>query len=93
MAKSAANTYSLEVSDKQREEIEALTEGVFKFDPDEPQPRRKWWAVAQMATGKAAMLEDGLYGDDEEDVSEQAEELRDIADLILNEFQPGDGKV
>lgn len=93
MAKAIENTYSLEVSDQQREEIESLTSGVFKFDPDEPQPRRKWWAVAQMATGKAAMLEDGLYGDDDEDIEEQAQELRDIADLILNEFQPGDGKI
>lgn len=95
--------YSLEFTDKQAEEIDSLTSGVFEFDPSKPQPRRLWLAVAQMAKGKAELMDDGYYhdGDDEELEPEGYEDepdvwaadLRAIADIITDKFKPGDGQL
>ncbi len=92
------DTYSLEFSESQQEEIISLGFEPFEPDPTQPMIRGQWMAIAEMALGKAVRIERGDYeaitedGFDSDD-REWAEELRDIAHIILGFFQPGDGKL
>jgi len=88
--------YSFKWSPSQREEIESLSFVGFTIDPDALLPRSQWIAIALMATGKAAAINQGRYGpeDDEEvDLADWASDLTSIADVICDFFKPGDGKL
>lgn len=91
------NEYVLAFSGKEIEEISSLPcADILEIDAGLPMPRAKWLAVAMMCMGKARMITDGYYGEDDPaeniSITEWAEELEDIAASILNFFQPGDGK-
>lgn len=82
--------YELEFSDQEIEEIEALgyTDG--------PKPRIEWIRLAQLALGKADMIDMGYYDDgseNDEDDEDWAAELRLIANMIMRKFKPGDGQI
>jgi hypothetical protein len=75
-----------EFSDKEWEEIVSLGFEPFEIEHGDKLTRGQWWAVMEMAIGKANLIENGLYGgDDSERVndSDWADELRAIADVIL----------
>jgi hypothetical protein len=89
--------YAFSFSDQEWEEIGALTADVIELPEDGQLFRRQWWAIAQMALGKADMLDRGAY-DISGDLSEAqaaawAEELRGIAAKIVDKFAPGDGQI
>lgn len=88
--------YSLDLSPSQHEEIDALL-ALAGVEAVEEMPRVRWIAVGLMCLGKAQQLDDGYYGDECEDAGfdpdEWASELREIAELIFEEFQPGDNKL
>ena len=89
-------TYELNFSDRDWEELVSLTFEPFEFGYDEPLTRGQWLALAHMALGKAQLIDDGQYdigdGHDSEN-PEWAAHLRSIAHRILDEFQPADGKI
>ena len=98
MAKVQKRTYRLDdLDDTQWEEIESLGFEEFEPNSEKDMTRRQWMAVAHMCLGKAQRIESGDYGDTEEndpaDNLRWANELREIAEVILTEFRPGDGKV
>lgn len=78
------------------ESLNGLTLSLFETAPPR-MTREHWMLAAQVCLGKAQMLDDGYYGEIDEDegvdIEEWAEELRDIASAILSYFQPGDGKL
>lgn len=79
--------YVLEFTPKQLEEIECLGFDGLEVTLGEPLPRGHWLAIAQMALGKAQLVEAGYYGDDElEDDTVWADELREVAATILGSF-------
>lgn len=81
--------YTFEFSDSDWEEITSL----FVVPPlFQHMSRQEWTSIAHMALGKAQCIDDGRYGDDEDD-KEWADQLRGIASTILDYFQPGDGKL
>ena len=88
-----ASKYQIEFTHKQWQEIESMGFEGFEPMPDEPLSRCQWMAIAHMALGKAKRIEEGHYGDDAEgeDDGDWADELREIASQILNNFTPGDG--
>ena len=85
------------VFDKQQwEELESLTFTGFEINRETPMARDQWVALGHMCLGKAQRIEEGQYGEPEDDMddnSEWAEELRAIAAVIFGEFQSGDGKL
>lgn len=74
----------------QWEELIAMSFEPFEFGEGEVLTRGQWMALAYMALGKAQRIDAGHYGDTEQDervnVEEWAQQLRDIADAILNHF-------
>lgn len=88
--------YELDFTDDEWEEIQSLGFEPFEIDYQDPMTRGQWMAIAHMSIGKATLIEDGRYdmGDEEEgDNEEWADQLRGIADTILEFFKPGDGKL
>jgi hypothetical protein len=91
--------YELPFTDVQWVEINNLIDNSDdEFGP--ARPRRQWYAIAQMALGKAEMIAAGLYdtpGEDptetEEGNAQWADTLRDIAKIITDKFKPGDGQL
>lgn len=81
------------------EEIDSLLSNVTTLDWNPAEhglPRAMWLAVAQMALGKAQLMEDGYYdsGDDDDDcLDDWSRQLRDIAYTITDHFRPGDGNI
>jgi hypothetical protein len=91
-----ASKFKLDFSDQEQEEIEAMWFEGFEPDPTEPQSRSVWVAIGHMALGKAQRIEDGEYGEPEDDMDDNEEwsdQLRGIASVIFNEFRAGDGKI
>lgn len=87
--------YEIEFSDKQWDEICCMSFEPFTFGPEIPMTRGQWWAIGEMALGKAQRIEEGAYGGDEGDGFDpetRSEELRAIAATIFEKFQPGDGQ-
>ena len=88
--------YSLEFSDADWEELESLSFSPFEFAQGESLTRPQWFALAMIALGKASLIEAGEYaigdGHDHEDAA-WVEQLRSIAERILDKFQPGDGQI
>lgn len=85
-------------TESQHNEIQCMVGGIIpNFDSFEPQPRKRWVAIGEMALGKAHRIEEGAYGQDDEDegvdLEEWADELRGIASEIFEFFQSGDGKI
>jgi hypothetical protein len=96
MAYAHQETYALLFNDDEWDEIACMGFEPFEIEPEEELTRGQWFAVAQMALGKAQMLDDGRYGGDEDDgvdPAEWADQLRGIASTILDFFQPADGKI
>ena len=94
------NTYSIEFSESQQQEIISLGFEPFEPDPAEPMTRGQWMAIAHMALGKACRIGQGDYGLDldDPDITEVTDELwigelNEIAEKILEKFQPGDGQI
>lgn len=88
--------FKLEFTPKQWEEIESMSFPGFEPVAGEPMERAQWIGLGHMALGKAYRIEQGEYGEPEDDMddnTEWAEELRAIADVVFNEFRPGDMKV
>ena len=89
--------YKIEFTDVQWEEIASMAFDGFEPVPGEPLSRGQWIAIAHMALGKAQRIEEGHYGDgaegEDDDDEHWADELREIASQILNEFKPGNGKI
>ena len=89
--------YELEFTEPQWEEIVNLGFEPFEVVPEESLTRGQWMAVADMALGKAWRLDRGDYAlgepDEAEDNERWAEELREIAHIILNKLRPGDGQI
>ena len=96
-AMTRANTYHLDFTTEQWEELTALTFEPFEFAEGDALTRGQWLACAHMALGKAQRVESGDYGDpnEEEDLGSAAwaAELREIAGVILAFFRPGDGQI
>jgi len=92
------NHYSLPFSSSQWEELICMSFEPFEFGEGDSLTRGQWMALAHMALGKAQRIESGDYGadpssdDDGVDLVAWAEELREIAQVILAKFQPGDGQ-
>lgn len=89
------NLYRLDFSVDDWEEIQSLGFEPFEIEPFESLTRGQWMAVAHMCIGKAELIDNGRcdMGDEREgDNQEWADQLRGIADTILQFFQPGDGK-
>ncbi len=86
-------TCTLEFTPQEWEEIDSLASGLIEIKAD--MPRTHWIAIGNMALGKAQRLEEGAYGPDDDgcDSERWAEELRAIAAIIFDTFQPGDGRV
>lgn len=98
MAKKAHEiTYPLRFDPDQWEELIAMSFEPFEFGESDELTRGQWMALAHMALGKAQRVESGHYGDADEfehqDSSRWAAELREIADIILDKFRPGDGQL
>jgi hypothetical protein len=92
------NTYELGFTAAQWEELTSLAFEPFVFSEGDALPRAQWQALAYIALGKAELMDKGSrYGSADEgdgvDPKEWAEELREIAEVILEFFQPGDGKI
>jgi hypothetical protein len=98
------NIYPIEIPDSLIDEWDAIAETFFPGVFSEMQASRlQWMAVAYAAIGKAVLIRRGDYGmtlegvDEGETIEEYndrwAEELEDLAELILSHFQPGDGKL
>lgn len=93
--------YELDFTDKQWEELNSLSCGVFDVQQGDALPRPHWLTLANVALGKAQLVEQGHYNmgagtelETEEEFNERwAQEMRDIAQIILDFFQPGDGKI
>ena len=96
--------YEFEFSDDQWDELVSMSFEPFEFSAGEKLTRGQWMALAEMALGKAQRIEEGFYGMvDENDndigdadgvnVEEWAEQLRAIAAVIFQYFQPGDNKI
>lgn len=91
--------YTIEFNDDQWDELTALT-GEIKVEPEQPMTRSQWTTLGHVALGKAVRVARGDYGtsdpnyeDDGVDTDEWAEQLEDIAAVIFNKFQPGDGQI
>lgn len=81
--------YVLEFADPQENEIEALVSNFDWYNVEQSFTRTEWMSIAHMAIGKAHCIDGGRYsmGDnDDEDLPAWSEELRGIADIILNRF-------
>ncbi len=88
--------HSIDFTPRQWEEICSCSFEPFDIAEGEALTRGQWLAVAQMTLGKSVMLAEGRYdlGDDDDADNELwADELREIADIILAKFQPGDGNL
>lgn len=88
--------HSIDFTPRQWEEICSCSFEPFDIAEGEALTRGQWLAVAQMTLGKSVMLAEGRYdlGDeDDKDNELWADELREIADIILAKFQPGDGNL
>jgi hypothetical protein len=91
-----AGLYTLGFTAGQWDELEALGFGAFEIDRAAPgMPRAAWQAIAALCLGKAELIKEGRYGESDADcgMDEWAEELREIARVILAFFKPGDGKL
>ena len=90
-------SYSFDFSDDQWEELESLGLEIGQLEGSITSlPRVAWMQLAMTALGKAQLIDEGRYdmGDeDDEDNPEWAAELREIARVILDKFQPGDGQI
>ena len=90
-------TYAIEFSDDDWEEIQSLSFEPFEFDVGDELTRGQWMAIAHMCIGKAVQIKKGRYDmDDGQNTRlkrEWTRHLNEIADTILEEFQPGDGKL
>lgn len=88
--------YQLEFSDADWEELQAMSFEPFEVVYREALSRIQWMALAEMALGKAQLIDEGRYdmglGDDD-DSEEWADQLRTIARQILERFRPGDGQI
>lgn len=88
-----ASKYQIGFTDNQWQEIESMGFEGFEPMPDKALSRCQWIAIAHMALGKAQRIEEGHYGDgaegEDEDDENWADELREIASQILNNFKPG----
>lgn len=97
MTAAGPTIYHLEFTNHQWEEIFSLAFVPFFMTIGDKATRAQWVAVGQMCLGKAQMIEDGYYGgscpDEGVDISEWAQDLRDIAEIIFAKFQPGDGQI
>lgn len=94
--------YALEFSEEHWDEIDDLVEC---FDPppladgagERGFPRPVWIAIGHMALGKARRVDEGVYDfdgeKDDEWVDDWVDDLESIAETILAEFQPGDGRI
>lgn len=89
--------YKLKFSSQQWEELISMTFEPFTFGKGARLTRGQWMAMGEMALGKAQRVDAGIYKigeqDDEVNMPQWAEELRDIAAVIFDFFQPGDGKL
>lgn len=91
-----ANFYTIPFSAEQWDELAALSFDPFVVEPRQALTRQQWLALAHMALGKALLIEGGRYdmGDqDDDDNDSWADDLRTIANTILDTFQPGDGQM
>ena len=95
-------TYAIEFDERDWDEIVELGFEPFEIEHEQELTRKQWLAVAHMALGKVCLIDQGRYGmvdeegeevDDGVDLKEWADQLRYIADEILELFQPGDGKL
>jgi hypothetical protein len=93
----APGLYKLEFTEEQWQELISLSFEPFEFGEGDELTRGQWMALAHMCVGKAERVKRGDYGpaNDVEpfDPEQWAEDLESIANTILNEFQPGDGKI
>lgn len=82
----------LQFTSSQWEEIQSLSFDPFHIKTYTPMTRPQWVAIGHIALGKAQRIEDGQYcdSDGECDCEEWSKDLREISDIIFNEFQPGD---
>jgi hypothetical protein len=83
--------YEIEFTDAQWDELVSMASDVFECEPGDALTRQRWMSLGFMALGKAERLADGTYDGDIDD--NWANELRDIAAIIFETFQPGDGKL
>jgi hypothetical protein len=79
-------------SEKEWEEIDSLPDRPYEEDGGAPLYRKQWMGIAYMCLGKAQLLKDGRWDTPDRGDKAWAEELIAIADLILAEFKPADGK-
>ena len=90
--------YQFDLTPQQEEEIDSLPVRLWSLNEDGKglRGRAEWLGVAYMCLGKAQRIDEGAYdinGEADEEDPNWADELRDIANIILAFFQPGDGKL
>ncbi len=90
--------YQLEFTENEWEEIEALSFFPFVIVLGDTLTRPQWVALGNMALGKAQRIQQGAFGEGDEDMGgrsnkEWADQLRGIATKIFDKFLPGDGQV
>lgn len=89
------DNYYIDFSPEQWEELIAMSFEPFEFEQHEELTQGQWLALAEMALGKAHRIWMGAYdfpGEDNADFrGEWEDQLREIAAIILEKFEPGNG--
>lgn len=88
--------HSIEFSEQDWDELWAMTFDPIEISNDEPMTRGQWMAFAHMAIGKAQLISEGRYDMGEEAAKDDKawiNQLRGIADTILEFFKPMDNKL
>ena len=86
MCSNPAQTYAIDLTDPQWEEVESLAFEPFEISRDNPaMTHGQWLAIAEMAIGKSVRIRDGAYGPEDKpgDNKRWYEDLRDIAATII----------
>ena len=93
----ALSNYAIEFDATLVEELNAVGQMLKPdFDATQSYPRLTWLTIAYTALGKAEELEKGRFDmgdDDDARTPEWTAQLRQSAEIILDEFKPGDGKL